>query len=191
MFKGLNRNYIFSDALKTSGTIALIGAGVGIVSAFIKEKRRVDNLRSLRLKLPEFVRLDSELSEHLMTLANSKLADLNILERAARRIDSLLELQDKIAKASPSTVSGALSATAHQLQNSSLKYLQEFYDVSGVATIVEEGRRKPVDKIKCTAHDYIFETIDTTRHNIQLLIDDKYFDGVAERTEKVMNGLND
>ncbi len=187
MFKGLNRNYILADASRTAAAIALAGAGIGLATAFLKEKRRVDNLRTLRVKLPKYVSEDTELTEHLLTLADGKMADLSLLERAARRIDSLLELEVKISTASPSTVSAALSSTAQQLQNSFMRYLQDYYDKSGIATILENGRRKPVDEVKRNAHQYIFEAVDSTRHNIQLLIDDKFFDGVAERTEHVLH----
>ena len=133
----VNMRFVLQDAVKLTGYFALTGLVLGLLSGVSKEVSRKKDITGFREKLPRTLQQQPEFADCIINLSETKLADMEALERVARRCNSLIELAGKVHNADPASVEPSVSAAASQMQDSIGRYLQRYYLNSNVSLISE------------------------------------------------------
>jgi hypothetical protein len=168
---------IFSDVVRVTGICAGVGVGIGIVSGLVNERSRISEKEKLRVRLPSHVQSNAEIKDAIMILADARHAELDRLERAARRVDTLLQLYVSLDTADPKTVKPNLSSVASELEAAILHHLGIFYHASGIPVLEHDYKRTkhhiPINRDLKYAHELLLQCIEGLVHDIHMNVKNK------------------
>ena len=119
--------------LKEVMGMSALGAGVAAAGFLLYRHARTQTVVA-NFSVPAEVRADGAVWGALSRMAALRRADLPVLERAARRYATLVELRRRLEVAEPADVALSVSADAMQVFESLRYYLHQFYERTGVVT---------------------------------------------------------
>jgi hypothetical protein len=169
--------YIAGDVAKFAAVFAGLGAVIGIISGAANEFSRVNLKKNMLLKLPDAVKTVPDIGDNIAILADAKHANMEMLDKVARRCDALIVLYGQVQDADPQSVKPGVSSSAAEIEASIMKYLSKFYYLSRIP--VGEHIHKhmkqdiPINQEMKYAHETIMLVIESLTHDIQMAVKSK------------------
>jgi hypothetical protein len=173
----MKTSHILQDVLRVTCICSALGVGVGVISGLINEQMRISERKKLEFRLPADVQNHEEFKTAIMVMADEKYADLQRLERVARRCETLLNLYTALVAADPKTVKASVSSVASELEASIIHHLGLFYHASYIPVVEQNYKRMkhflPLNRDLKFGHETMLQCIEGIVHDIHMAVKSK------------------
>ena len=172
---------LIADAARAGLGALFLGGAIGAICGIVKEQRRVERQRQMRLRMPSVIAGMRAFTLPLEKLAATPKADIATLEKLARRCATMVQSNMSILRVDPSVVTLGMLTEMSSTQEAIHRMLRQFYATSAVPMLTHNSAQVPVSTELRAAAASLLDTVAAVKHQFDLEVRNKYNEAIARR----------